>query len=61
MRSKNFLISLSVVAAIALWLNWDGIETKARYAIADAAGNAAVSTLTRAVAEITIEGWPPRS
>ena len=50
MRSKNFLISLSVVAAIALWLNWDGIETKARYAIADAAGNAVVSTLTRAVA-----------
>ncbi|MDG1653827.1 MAG: hypothetical protein P8H58_00555, partial [Luminiphilus sp.] len=50
MRSKNFLISLSVVAAIALWINWDLIETKARYAIADAAGNAVVSDLARAVA-----------
>ena len=50
MRAKNLLISLGVLTAVGLWINWDIVETSARDSIASAAGKAAVANLSGVVA-----------
>ena len=50
MRAKNLLISLGVLTAVGLWINWDIVETSARDSFASAAGKAAVANLSAVVA-----------